>query len=131
MTANPASTETQLLAIDAKVDQMASEGEFGGLALLLAEDFYYTHSTGASQDKDEWLASLKDLAGRRQRVPSSIRIEQHGDVAVAMGDLNIVWNDRPESYYRYVRVYRLAAGEWRVISQRTLPAPDRAPAGSK
>ena len=128
--ADPAITEATLLSIDAKVDQMASEGELGALALILAEDFYYTHSTGSSQDREEWLESLKPLVGRRQRVPSSIRVEQHGDVAVVTGDLDIIWQDRPTGYYRYVRIYRLKAGDWRVISQRTVPAADRAPASS-
>jgi hypothetical protein len=44
-----------------------------------------------------------------------------------MGDVDIVWMDGRHNYDRYVRVHRLIEGEWRAISQRTVPAHDRAP----
>ena len=66
--------------------------------------------------------------GRRDRVASSIEIELHGDLAVAMGDLDIVWMDGRHNYDRYIRVYRVTDGEWLAVSQRTVPAHDRAPA---
>ena len=72
--------------------------------------------------------SLKPLAesGRRKRIPSNIQVELHGDVAVSRADLDIDWNDGATRYLRYVRVYRLRNGRWQALSQRTVPAPDRA-----
>jgi hypothetical protein len=58
-------------------------------------------------------------------VVSGARAELHGDVAVVAGDVDIVWNDRPTKYNRYVRIFRLVDGVWKAISQRTVPAPDR------
>jgi len=120
--------QTTLREIDASIDQLASSGDFTGLEKLLAEDFRYNHSTGLGQNKREWLDGLKPLVGRRERVTSSTHVELHGDLAVAMGDLDIVWGDGRHNYDRYVRVYRQVDGNWRVVSQRTLPAHDRAPA---
>jgi ketosteroid isomerase-like protein len=120
--------QTTLREIDASIDQLASSGDFTGLEKLLAEDFRYNHSTGLGQNKREWLDGLKPLVGRRERVTSSIHVELHGDLAVAMGDLDIVWGDGRHNYDRYVRVYRQVNDSWRVVSQRTLPAHDRAPA---
>jgi ketosteroid isomerase-like protein len=125
-----ASVEDTLRALDASVDELASTGDFDGLASLLAADFRYNHSTGARQDKAEWLEGLKPLVGRRQRVASSIHIELHGDLAVAMGDLDIIWTDGRHNYDRYVRVYRRQDGRWLAVSQRTVPATDRATSGS-
>ena len=118
-----------LRELDSRIDELASKGEFDALGSLLAADFRYNHSTGHSQSKSEWLEGLKPLVGRRDRVASSIEIELHGDLAVAMGDLDIVWMDGRHNYDRYIRVYRVADGEWLAVSQRTVPAHDRAPAG--
>jgi len=120
--------EAKLREIDASIDALASKGDLDALAALLAPDFRYNHSTGNSQDKTEWLEGLKPLVGRRERIASGIKIELHGDVAIAMGDLDIVWGDGRHNYDRYVRVYRRNGEAWLVISQRTLPARDRAEA---
>jgi ketosteroid isomerase-like protein len=128
MTKDDAALEAQLRELDSSIDALASKGAFDALAALLAEDFRYNHSTGHSQSKGEWLDGLRPLVGRRDRVPSAIQIEVHGDLAVAMGDLDIVWSDGRHNYERYVRVYRVTQGEWHAVSQRTVPARDRAPA---
>ena len=127
MTANHAVLDA-LRELDARIDELASKGDFDALAALLAGDFRYNHSTGHSQSKSEWLAGLGPLVGRRDRIPSSIEIELHRDFAVAMGDLDIAWIDGRRNYDRYVRVYRLTDGGWLAASQRTVPAHDRAPA---
>ena len=127
MTDDTTTLEANLRAVDARIDELASKGDFAALAALLAPDFRYNHSTGHAQNKGEWLAGLEPLVGRRERVASSIAVESHGDVAVAMGDLDILWTDGRHSYDRYVRVYRLVDGAWLAISQRTVPAADRAP----
>jgi ketosteroid isomerase-like protein len=119
--------ETTLRDLDASIDALASSGDFDTLASRLAADFRYNHSTGLSQTKDEWLAGLRPLVGRRQRIVSAISVEVHGDLAVAMGDLDITWTDGRHNYDRYVRVYRRDEGNWVVVSQRTVPAHDRAP----
>lgn len=119
--------ETKLRELDLKIDDLASRGEFDVLASLLAADFRYHHSTGLSQDKAEWIEGLKPLVGKRQRVASEIRIEVHGEVAMAMGNLDITWNDGRHNYDRYVRVYRFEDGGWLAIFQRTVPALDRVP----
>jgi Domain of unknown function (DUF4440) len=119
------SHEQSVLAVDARIDALASDGDFDALEELLAQDFRYNHSTGLSQSKTEWIEGLKPLVGRRRRVVSGLQIDPHGDVAVVMGDLDVVWNDGRIALDRYVRVYRLIEREWLAIFQRTLPAPDR------
>jgi hypothetical protein len=118
----------ELRALDASIDDLATTGDFDALGALLADDFRYNHSTGKSQSKTEWLDGLKPLVGRRDRVPSPIQIDLHGDdLAMAMGDLDVIWKDGRHAYDRYVRVYRNINGQWRAVFQRTVPAHDRAP----
>src|SRR5215212_8992570 len=100
MTANGGASEEALRELDARIDVMASE-DIDALKPVLADDFYYTHSTGHSQTKDEWLEGLRPLLGRRQRLSSPSRVELHEDVAVAMGDLDIAWNDGRRNTDRY------------------------------
>jgi ketosteroid isomerase-like protein len=128
MTEDHTVLDAQLRELDSSIDELASNGKFDALGTLLAADFRYNHSTGHAQSKSEWLDGLRPLVGRRDRIASSIEIELHGDLAVAMGDLDIVWMDGRHNYDRYVRVYRRSDGEWLVVSQRTVPAHDRAPA---
>src|SRR5215471_16816365 len=106
MTHETATLEATLRDLDASIDDLATRGDFETLASLLADDFRYNHSTGLSQSRSEWLEGLKPLVGRRERITSSIGVEIHGDLAIAMGDLDIVWNDGRHNYDRYVRVYR-------------------------
>lgn len=130
MTTETAALEAKLQEVDGSIDDLASKGEFELLASHLAPDFRYNHSTGATQDKTEWLEGLKPLVGRRNRITTGIRVEVHGDLGVAMGDLDIIWGDGRHNYDRYVRVYRLHDGRWLAVSQRTVPAHDRAPSSS-
>jgi ketosteroid isomerase-like protein len=114
-----------LLELDAKVDALASDGDFEALAKLLADDFQYIHSTGLTQSKTEWIEGLARLVGQRRRVVSGLIADQHGDVAIVTGDLDVVWNDGRLALDRYVRVYRRDGDSWRAFFQRTFPAHDR------
>ncbi len=120
-------TADEIRALDEQIDALASSGDFDALAPLLADDFRYNHSTGKGQSKSEWLEGLQALVGKRDRLVSAIHVELHGDLAVTMGDLDVVWKDGRHAYDRYVRLYRSDGNTWQVISQRTVPAHDRAP----
>ena len=117
--------QATLKRIDDQVDTLASDGDFDNLSKLLADDFRYIHSTGLSQDKSEWIEGLRKLVGQRRRVVSDLIADIHGEIAVVTGNLDVVWNDGRLALDRYLRVYRLEAGGWRVFFQRTFPAHDR------
>ena len=122
-----AAIEADLARLDVSIDELASKGDFAALAALLADDFVYSHSTGLVQNKGKWIAGLKPLVGKRDRVANVVGVEFHGDIAVVRGEVDIVWREAPTKYNRYVRVYRLVEGGWRAISQVTTPAPEREP----
>lgn len=118
-------SSADMAVLDASIDELASKADLVALAALLADDFVYVHSNGNRQGKLEWLESLSLLASRRRRVASQIEVDLHGDVAIAIGDLDVIWNDGRMVKNRYVRVYRRDVATWRAIAQRTVPAPDR------
>ena len=123
------SIEELLKANDQKIDFAVSDKEQAILEELLADDYIYTHSNGKSQTKREYI----DGAISRESVPprrplSEIQVEIHGDVAITRGNLDIVYEDeRPNTFMRYVRVWRERNGKWQPISHRTLYATDRNP----
>ena len=122
---NDPKDQSALLDLDERVDTLASDGNFEALTALLADDFQYIHSTGLTQSKAEWIEGLARLVGQRRRVVSGLIADQHGDVAIVTGDLDVVWNDGRLALDRYVRVYRREGGAWRAFFQRTFPAHDR------
>src|SRR5437899_11499890 len=93
MTASADAAQATLVELDGRIDPLASVGNFEDLAPILADDFVYTHSTGQSQNKSEWLQGLAGLAGKRERVSSDIAVEMHDDVAVTRGNLDVIWPD--------------------------------------
>ncbi len=122
---NDSMEQATLIDLDERIDTLASDGDFEALARLLADDFKYIHSTGLTQSKTEWIEGLARLVGQRRRIVSGLIADQHDDVAIVTGDLDVVWNDGRLALDRYVRVYRREDGNWRALFQRTFPAADR------
>ena len=122
---NDSSEQATLIQLDARIDLLASDGDFDELSILLADDFRYIHSTGLAQSRGEWIEGLKRLVGQRRRVVTNLIVDQHADVAIVIGDLDVVWNDGRLALDRYVRAYRRDDGTWLAFFQRTFPASDR------
>jgi len=122
-----AAHEQTLIERNLAIDACVSRSDAAALAEFLNEDFRYTHSKGLTQTKQEYVdfvAGSKDPALRR--LIDTI-VEIHDDVAITRGDADLVRDDQPFLFLRYVRVWRLVEGRWMAISQRTLPATDRIP----
>jgi len=115
-----------LREIDQVVDNAIAEADEPPLQRILAPDFIYTHSTEHSDAREPFIAWVhKSREHRPQRLLSDVQVEVHDDIAVTRGNLDIVYVDAPRKLLRYVRVYRRAGGQWRLISSRTVLADDR------
>jgi hypothetical protein len=120
-------TET-LIALDPVMDTAMAQGDSATLESLLAPDFIYTHASGNSQPKREFIDAIVKRENRPRRDLSEIAAEVHGDAGVTCGNLDVVYYDeRPTLYFRYVRVHRRYPSGWQPISHRTFFARDRAP----
>lgn len=119
-------SESLLREQDQAIDTAMSERNAPTLDALLADDFVYTHSNGRSQPKVEFVQAILARTDPPRRELSDVGVEVHGDIAVTRGNLDIrYYDDRPNLYMRYVRVYRQFGTEWRAISHRTVYATDR------
>jgi ketosteroid isomerase-like protein len=120
--------ESHLSSLDPQIDTAMAQGDLAALNTLLAPDFIYTHSNNNHQAKAEFIDAIGKRENRPRRVLTEVEAEVHGEVAVTRGNLDVVYYDeRPTLYFRYVRLWRLAAGGWRAISHRTAYAKDRQP----
>jgi hypothetical protein len=128
------------------------KADLAALEALLSEDFCYTGGMGGSQTKSAWLGGLlerglssetKDreaktraraaennratvllLTGLRAGESIGYEVELHGDVGIANRVYSIQDADGSERCLRYVRVYRLESGSWRLLSHRYIHAVD-------
>ena len=120
-------SEEVLAGRNLAIDDCLSRADAAGLAQYLAEDFRYTHSTGMKQTRQEYLDAYSARKDPPLRRLSDTVVELHEDVAVTQGSIDVIFSDqRPTLLMRYVRVWRLIGGQWMAISQRTVPAIDRA-----
>jgi hypothetical protein len=121
-----AETINTLLGLDPKMDTAMALGDGATLEALLAPDFIYTHASGNSQNKRDFIDAILKRENRPRRDLSEIAAEVHGDVAVTRGNLDVVYYDeRQPLYFRYVRVHRRSDAGWQPISHRTVYAKDR------
>jgi hypothetical protein len=113
------------------IDEYCSTGDAVRLAPLFAEDFRYTHSNGLTQNKQEYVDAVAKRKDPPLRRLSENIVDIHDDVGIVRGNIDVVYADgKPQLYLRYVRVWRLKAGQWVAIFQRTVLATDRKPGGN-
>ncbi len=94
----------------------------------LAEDLEYVHSTGVVEDREQLIASIQ--AGKLRYVavtPSARRVDLIGlDGAFVQGQARIeaAAGSKPVDFQaRYLAVYRLEAGDWRLRAWQSLRLP--------
>jgi ketosteroid isomerase-like protein len=121
-----------LAAHDARI-AATIKGDVAALGAMMTDDLTYTHSSGITETKAEFLDGLKtgkylyraiDASGRRVRV--------HGDSALVSGPCHIViepGGKRTELDLYFSELYVREGGAWRMaLWQSTrLPAPAAAP----
>jgi ketosteroid isomerase-like protein len=121
----PTGTETTtveaevLRADDQRFDAMRRQ-DWAGLEAALADDLVYVHSTARVESKAEHIANLR--AGKpsyRGIAPRDRTARVRGEVAVVNGTSDMhVENAGKENRFtvRYLAVYALAGGRWRMIA---------------
>ncbi len=126
--AEPGGVEADVLrADDGRFDAM-KRGDWAALDAALAEDLTYVHSTARLESKAEHVANLR--AGKphyRGIAPRDRKVRVHGGVGVVNGVSEMhVENAGEEQRFtvRYLAVYTLAGGHWRMIAWQSTRQPD-------
>jgi ketosteroid isomerase-like protein len=121
--ANGQSPEAAVLMANAQIDEGVVKKDIAKLKTLYGDDFVFTHAGGHVDSKESWLKNIQSpdvkFISRQQ---DSTKAEMHGDVAILIGRVDIVRDQRQvvtKYGIWYVRVFARRKGQWQMISHRT------------
>ena len=121
---NKDSLGIELDRLNQEIDNAVIEKNIAFLQTHYADDFVFTHGTGVVDDKQQWLASVRNPASVFvSRRHDSTTVEIHNDVAIVTGKLLVIRRDSSKTVnygLRYVRVFRKENELWQMISHRTI-----------
>lgn len=116
-------TDADVLRANASIDAGVVSKNISALQKLYADDFVFTHGTGLVEGKASWLKNVQSPDVQfKQRKQDSTLVEMHGDVAIVIGRLDIVREQKQQTATYgiwYVRVFVWRAKRWQLISHRT------------
>ncbi|HZH44306.1 MAG TPA: nuclear transport factor 2 family protein [Lysobacter sp.] len=123
-----ATSDAELLAIDACWNTLRLKPDVEGLDRLLADDWLLTHSDGRVQDKADYLGELRTRSRSNQQILNEdVRLRRYGDTAVVTGTSvqSGVSNGQPWSgRFRFTRVWVLRDGVWRMVASHSSRLPE-------
>jgi ketosteroid isomerase-like protein len=117
----PSPDSMRLVEVNQRIDDLVIQQQVTVLDSLFAHDFVFSHGSGRIEGKAGWLRSV----GRNRypiRKHDSVKVQQHGDIAVLRGKMYIerIDKDKTAKYMlRYIRVYALRNNDWQLISHTT------------
>jgi ketosteroid isomerase-like protein len=92
--------------------------DVAGLGAMMTDDMTYTHSSGATETKAEFLGALQSRKYvYREIVPRDRRIRIHGDAAIVSGPCHVViepGGQRTEIDLYFTELYVKEGGQWRM-----------------
>jgi hypothetical protein len=123
------SATTRVLAADDQRFRAMIRVDTAALRSRLAEDLAYTHTTGARQDKAEFLRTLASGQLRYRRIAPSERtvrfLGAEGAVVVGRSNMQVESDGQILAFaIRYLAVYRRVASEWQLVAWQSTRLPD-------
>jgi len=106
--------------------------DVAALAAMMSDDMTYTHSSGATETKAEFLDGLK--TGKyvyRAILPGDRKIRVHGDAGIVSGPCHVVIEPggrRTELDLYFTELYVREGGRWRMVLWQATRLPGPAPA---
>ncbi len=126
--AEPTGAEADVLRADARRFEAMVRADWAALDAALADDLTYVHSTARLESKAEHTGNLR--AGKphyRGIAPRDRRARVNGNVGIVTGVSEMhVENAGKEQRFtvRYLAVYTLAGGQWRLTAWQSTRQPD-------
>jgi hypothetical protein len=124
--ANPAA-EGEIKALELKLAGLILRADWDEYAKHLASDYLHTRDNGHVEDKDEALASLRDIKRRiivMEMEPSDLTIRIYGDTAVSNAEFTIRVRDSGQVKSRRTRltyVFVKRDGQWCLVAGQETP----------
>jgi len=90
------------------------------LQRVLAEDLTYTHASGMTQDKAEYIAAIAKGSGRYESfTESDTKIRVYGKAAVLTGLVDVKLAGREAYRVRTIEVYVENGGRWQLAAKQS------------
>ena len=126
--AQDSATARVLMADDQRFAAMM-RADTAALRSRLADDLAYTHTTGARQDKTEFLRTLASGQLRYRNITPTERtvrfLGADGAVIVGRSNMQVESGGQVLAFaIRYLAVYRRVAGEWQLVAWQSTRLPD-------
>lgn len=120
-------TTEEILKLDASRFAAMTRGDLDELRRILADDLTYTHSTGVTETKQEFLAGIESGNLKYQSIESGeAKARIYGTVAVINGRANVKVNSRGQEQsfsIRYIDVYVRRNGKWQMVAWQSSRLP--------
>jgi len=101
---SPAAIQGKIVALEKLWNQAYKSADTKALDSILDDSIVLINDDGSIQSKKEFLASVKATNAQEQQVaPEFLKVEVHGEVAVATGILRVKGVENGKSYSRRER----------------------------
>ena len=114
--------EIELARFDAQV-----KGDINKLKLFFADELKYTHATGKTETKDEFLKALSAGLKYLSIEPSQLEVHVYGQSAVITGQATIKVESAGQQLsfkIKYTDVYVLRDKRWQVVAWQSTRLPE-------
>jgi len=112
-------------ALDREFERAILAADVPSLEAICAPDMRWTHSNySRHQTRGEWIDWVAPAPGQAIYTKYALmpaRIEEHGEIAVAAGSMEVLFSDGRPNSIRFVRVYAMRDNRLQLISHHTLP----------
>jgi len=117
-----AETPEQIQALDREWAQACVQSDIAKLEQILSDDLTYTHSSGQTQSKGEFIATIREGKTRYRSIDfqeSSVRI--YGDSAVSNSEVrvNLTIDGKEVSVHpRFLHIWVKHNGRWQLVAHQ-------------
>lgn len=126
--ADDAANEQSALEFQSARFQAMVDADVASLEGFLADELTYAHTTGWTESKTEFLATVG--SGRLDYIsltPRDVRVQMYGDIAVMTGLARMrgVLGDKPvELTIRFLDVSRRTGDSWQLVAWQSVRIPE-------
>jgi ketosteroid isomerase-like protein len=124
---SPDAALAELLAVDNKRYEAMIARDINALERLLADELLYTHSTGNTDTKQQYLETIRSgYVQYRSSEVDDLVFRQHGDVGMLMGRARIgatIGGTDRVLENRFFASWVKDDGQWKLLAWVSIPSP--------
>lgn len=122
LVAAAAETTEQIQVLDREWAKACVQADLGKLEQVMSDDLTYTHSTGQTQTKAEFIANIRDGKTRYHSIEfqqSSVRIYENSAVSTNDVRVNLTADGREVTVHaRFLHIWVKQNGRWQLVAHQ-------------